>query len=179
MLSVLEVRRDGDRAWQLPWVFVAAREPLDAAVLRCLRQRAGVAGQAPRQLHVFGHDRDEQGWVLSVAHVDVAALGRLADRHASTRLAGADAPGRLPYAHGEIVARAVEDVRTRYAAAPDPDQLLGDTFTLRELRLTHEAVAGEELPRDTFRRLMDPQLAATGETRVGTRGRPAELFTRA
>ena len=40
--------------------------------------------------------------------------------------------------------------------------LLGDEFTLRELRLAHEAIAGRELQRDTFRRTMEPQLVATG-----------------
>ena len=63
-------------------------------------------------------------------------------------------------------------------AEPDPDRLLGDEFTLRELRLAHEAVAGEALQRDAFRRTMEPHLVATGTTITGARGRPAELFRR-
>jgi hypothetical protein len=49
---------------------------------------------------------------------------------------------------------------------------------LRELRLAHEAVAGHELQRDTFRRAMEPHLLATGIATSGTRGRPAEVFRR-
>lgn len=76
-----------------------------------------------------------------------------------------------------IIALAVEDLRSRYADRPDPDRLLDDEFTMRELRLAHEAVAGQSLQRDWFRRTMEPQLVPTGTVAGGTRGgRPAELF---
>jgi hypothetical protein len=38
-----------------------------------------------------------------------------------------------------------------YLDKPDPDGLLGDKFTLRELRIA-QAIAGRPLQRDTFRR---------------------------
>jgi 8-oxo-dGTP diphosphatase len=60
----------------------------------------------------------------------------------------------------------------------DCARLLGDEFTLRELRLAHEAVAGQALQRDWFRRAMERHLVATGTTTTGTRGKPAELFQR-
>jgi hypothetical protein len=122
--------------------------------------------------------RDDRGWVLSVAHVDVLPADRLRGRHSGTRLASVDAPGRLPYGHGDIIRLAVEDLRARYAARPDPDGLLPREFTLRELRIAHEAVAGVPLQRDTFRRAIQDQLVATGTRSAGARGRPAELFTR-
>ncbi len=40
----------------------------------------------------------------------------------------------------------------------------------------HEAILGQELQRDTFRRAMEPHLEATGERVAAGRGRPAELF---
>jgi 8-oxo-dGTP diphosphatase len=67
---------------------------------------------------------------------------------------------------------------SRYRREPDPDGLLADEFTLRELRLAHEAVAGIALQRDAFRRAMEPQLVATGRTISEGRGRPAELCRR-
>ena len=67
-------------------------------------------------------------------------------------------------------------LRDRYAAAPDPYRLLSHTFTLRELRLVHEAVAGHQLQRDTFRRAMAEGLEPTGRLSSGPRGRAAELF---
>lgn len=179
-LGVLQVKRVGAPGWCLPGTFLRGRERLADAVLRCLREKAGVTGLNPRQLHVFDDpQRDDRGWVLSVAHIDAGPAERLAERLDTTRIVAAAKPGRLPYGHGDIVDRAVEDLRWRYLGEPDPVGFLPDTFTLRELRAVHEAVAGEALQRDTFRRTMEQSLVATGEVAVGARGRPAEVFARA
>jgi ADP-ribose pyrophosphatase YjhB (NUDIX family) len=178
---VLQARREGAAGWALPGTFLHPGERLADAVDRSLRAKAGVRGVRPRQLHVFDDPaRDDRGWVLSVAHVAVVRAGRLADRLPDrTRLASTERPGRLPYGHGGIIARAVDDLRLRYRDVPDPDGLLGAEFTLLELRRAHEAVAGEPLQRDWFRRTMEPRLEATGTVISGARGRPAELFRRA
>jgi 8-oxo-dGTP diphosphatase len=178
-LSVLQVRRPEGRGWALPGTFLHEGERLIDAVLRSLRDKAGVDGPVPSQLHVFDDpDRDDRGRVLSVAHVVVVPAPRLADRLPSTRLVPVDAPGRLPYGHAGIVQLAVDAVRQRYAERPDPDGLLDRTFTVLDLRRVHAAVAGHELQKDTFRRAMDPHLTGTGEMTVGARGRPAEVFRR-
>jgi ADP-ribose pyrophosphatase YjhB (NUDIX family) len=179
-LAVLQVRQEGAR-WRLPGTFLHEGERLIDAVQRALRVKAGVSGLRPRQLGVFDDPhRDDRGWVLSVAHVDVVPLPRLAMRNRDrTRLVPATRPGRLPYDHTEIIERAVADLRVRYAEHPDPDRLLPDVFTLRDLRLVHEAIAHNALQRDTFRRAMQQQLTATGESVVRGPGRPAELFRRA
>lgn len=179
-LLVLQVRRNDGPGWALPGTFLHPGERLADAVDRSLRVKAGVDGLQPRQLHVFDDPgRDDRGWVLSVAHLAVVRAGRLVSRFPErTRLVPTSRPGRLPHDHGDIIARTVEDLRRRYAAAPDPEGLLGDEFTLRDLRLAHEAVAGEPLQRDRLRRVMEPHLAPTGEVVTGNRGRPAELFRR-
>jgi 8-oxo-dGTP diphosphatase len=179
-LVVLEVRRSNGPGWALPGTFLHTGERLADAVDRSLREKANVRGLRPRQLHVFDKlDRDERGWVLSVAHVDVVRADQLASRFLTkTRLVPVRAPGRLPYDHPDIIDFAVDHIRADYAARPDPDRLLGDEFTLRELRLAHEAIAGDKLLRDAFRRTMKEQLVPTGTTTSGTRGRPAELFRR-
>lgn len=179
-LLVLQVRRPTGRGWALPGTFLHEGETLADAVDRSLRDKANIRGLHPRQLHVFDDPhRDERGWVLSVAHVDVVRIERLASRFAeTTRLMPACAPGRLTYDHAGIIDRAVDHLRSRYRSEPDPDRLLADEFTLRQLRLAHEAVAGMTLQRDAFRRAMEPQLVATGTTISEGRGRPAELFRR-
>lgn len=179
-LSVLQVRRTAGRGWALPGTFLHAGETLADAVNRALMNKANVTGLYPRQLHVFDDpNRDDRGWVLSVAHVAVVPPDRLTTRFsATTRLVPVQVPGRLIYDHADIIALAVEDVRARYEATPDPDHLLDDEFTLRDLRLVHEGVVGSALQRDTFRRAMESQLIATGATTAGGRGRPAELFRR-
>lgn len=179
-LVVLEVRRATGNGWVLPGMFLRKGERLADAVDRSLRVKANIRGLHPRQLHVLDDPhRDDRGWVLSVAHVEVVHPDQLASRFPlMTRLVPAQSPGRLPYDHATIVARAVEHIRNRYVDSPDPDGLLRDEFTLLELRQAHEAVAGLPLQRDWFRRTMKPQLIATGTTTSRGRGRPAELFRR-
>jgi 8-oxo-dGTP diphosphatase len=183
-LSVLQVQRaegpDGNppAGWGLPGTFLHEGELLLDAVQRCLREKAGVDGTRPRQLHVFDKpNRDDRGWVLSVAHMDVVRPELLSGRiEEKTRIVPADDLGVLPYDHTAIIRQAVQTVRASYELAPDPERLLAEPFTILQLRLMHEAVVGRPFQRDTFRRLMEPQLMGTGRTTAGARGRPAELF---
>lgn len=173
--------------WALPGTFVRPGERLADAVLRSLREKAGVTGVAPQQLHVFDEPgRDARGWVLSVAHMDVVPFGELpagVELVSVAELVGARAaqvPNAqqpvLPYDHAQIIDYAVAQVRSQYRISPDPGGLLMPPFTLKALRELHEALLGESLQRDTFRRAMEPQLVATGEMSDGTKGRPAALF---
>ena len=178
---MLEVKREATSGWALPGTFLREGERLADAVRRSLQTKAGVAEVEPHQLHVFDAlDRDDRGWVLSVAHWAVVPPERLVSRFVdTTRLVSIDRPGRLIYDHPSIVAAAVSHIRSRYDEQPDPDRLLGETFTMLQLRRVHEAVGGELLDRDAFRRQMKDRLIGTGEMSEGTRGRPAELFRRA
>jgi len=86
-LAVLLLRRSAGPsagAWGLPGSFVRERERLADAVLRTLRDKCGIEGLEPRQLHVFDDPaRDDRGWVLSVAHVVAVRAETLADALAS------------------------------------------------------------------------------------------------
>jgi len=179
-LMVLQVRRVNTSGWGLPGTFLHPGERLADAVRRSLLDKAEVRGVDPHQWRVFDEpDRDDRGWVLSVAHWAVVSAEQLESRSATrTRLVPVDSPGRLIYDHRLIIEAAVDHVRDRYRSQPDPEHLLGQTFTMRELRLLHEVVVGYKLDRDWFRREMKHQLQATGTMSVGTRGRPAELFAR-
>lgn len=202
-LDVLLHRRvsghHGDE-WALPGTFIHGddspagvrdRETLADAVLRSLWEKVGLVGTRPQQLHVFDRpDRDERGWVLSVAHVVLLPRTAVSDvlaSRADVRLEPADDVERLPYGHEEIVRMAVQHVRREHALRPDPFELLADSFTLKQLHELHEAVAprpgpGEALPSfDTFRRyLLDNRLVErTGETSRPSTGRPSHLYRRA
>ena len=176
-LSVLLVRYG--EGWRLPGTFLHEGERLADAVLRSLRVKAGVTGLSPRQLRVFDDPkRDDRGWVLSVAHLDAVPLSRLATDPDLARLVPVQDIPSLPYGHEEIVTLAVSTLRADYRLRPDPAGLLTGPFTLRDLHRLHEGVAGSVLPRDTFRRAMEPQLMASGKTGLGVVGKPARLFTR-
>lgn len=184
-LGVLVVRRSGSYeggAWALPGTFLHEGERLADAVLRALAAKAGVRGAAPRQLHVFDDpDRDERGWVLSVAHVDALPWARIAPatgREDVRVIPVQDAHG-LPFDHDAILAMAVTTLREAYTEHPDPHHLLGaEEFTLYQLRRLHEAVAGRPLPKDTFRRRMQPHLTPTDRLAEGEVGKPARLYVR-
>lgn len=199
-LSVLLVFRppeesDGSEGWwSLPGTFLHEGETCIDAVQRSLRRKAGIEGVSPVQLHLFDAlGRDSRGWVLSAAHLDVVPACRLAGRDPQrTRLVPVGRPdgppeadhdavraqfSELPFEHGEIIAQAVERVRDEYTRVPDPYRLLPGPFTILQLRRLHEAVAGRPLQRDTFRRMMVPQLEELeDDKKVGARGRPASRF---
>lgn len=144
----------------------------------------GIEGLAPRQPVAFDvPERDQRGWVISSAHADAVPFDRLAyalDGRDDLTVASVDGPGdqALPFDHEQIVRLAVDDIRERYRRAPDPAGLIGDRFTLLELRRLHEAVLGEPLQKDTFRRQMAPQLEELDERSDGTVGRPARVYRR-
>src|SRR5690606_13041499 len=189
-LSVLLTRtnasvRSGVPEWRLPGTFLHRGETLSDAVLRALREKAGVTGLRPRQLRVFDDPaRDDRGWVLSVAHRDAVPAHRIAASE-RTAVVAVDHLPPLAYDHGAIVAAAVEALRAEYERLPDPAGLLtapnlegepAGSFTIRDLRLLHERVCGVRLVADTFRRQMLLHLRPTGVLRRGVRGKPAELY---
>ncbi|MGJ0119553.1 NUDIX hydrolase [Williamsia sp. MIQD14] len=168
---------EGPHGVALPGTFLHPGERLADAAVRALRTKVGVSDLAFHQLAM--HDdpaRDDRGWVLSMAHGAVIPAGALpADTRLVAVVDGRPAQ-RLAFDHDEMVTHAVDDLRTRYADRPDPDHVLGERFTLLDLRRLHEAVADRELPKDTFRRRMLPFLRGTGEFSTADVGRPAELF---
>lgn len=183
---VLLVRRAGAHKqglWQLPGTFLHPGETLAAAALRALADKAGVTGLAPVQLAVLDDPhRDDRGWVLSVAHLDVvpwarvAALARPID--GQVQVTHVSESRGLAFDHDRIVDLAVEHLRVEYKHSPDPRGLLGEPFTLLQLQRLHEAVAGAPRRKDSFRRLMEPQLEFTGQMLEGVVGKPARLFRR-
>ena len=136
-------------------------------------------------------DRDDRGWVLSVAHLLAMPYARLESSVAADeavtiatirrdRVVLPDGQKALPYGQDEIIARAHGELRTAYRDVPDPERFIdADTFTLSELADVHFAILGKEhWAIDTFRRKMSRQLRETGEVSRGGPGRPAAVFQR-
>lgn len=86
------------------------------AVGRSLQDKAGLTGRRPEQLRVFDEPRrDDRGWVLSVAHLDVLPWS-VVEPVVSTRpddvcVRRGDEVRGLPFDHDEIVRLAVDGVR--------------------------------------------------------------------
>jgi len=175
-LCVVVYERADPAGLALPGSFVRMDETLADAALRALREKVGVTGRSPVQLRVFDAlDRDSRGRVLGVAHVDLVPYAVLPT---TVRLQPAAGVSGLAFDHDAVVSAAVSWARLRYEVAPDSAGLLGEEFTLTELLTLHQAVAGERLQKDTFRRRMIDGLVETGESTRGTVGKPARLFRR-
>lgn len=188
--------------WALPGSFLRLDESLDSAAVRVLRSKAGLSDVFTEQLYTFGApDRDPRTRVISVAYyalVEPAALERaVAAREDADLLlarlavpwagetggpAGAldDRGAALPLAfdHADILGTTVKRIRGKLDYAPIGFELLPDAFSLRDLRLVHEAILSRALNKDSFRRrILDRGLVVpTGERAAGVGHRPPELY---
>ena len=92
---------------------------------------------------------------------------------------GSDTTGQpMAFDHRRITATALGRIRGKLTYRPVVFELLPDTFRLLDLQHTVEALAGIELHKQNFRRLVERSglVEGTGERTAGTAGRPAELF---
>ncbi len=80
--------------------------------------------------------------------------------------------------HRRILATAISRLRSKLKYRPVVFELMPETFTLTELQRTVEAIFGQHLHKQNFRRLVEKgQLVEpTGGTATATGGRPAALF---
>ena len=83
----------------------------------------------------------------------------------------------MRFDHRRILATAISRLRGKIKYRPVVFELLPDIFTLLQLQRVVEALAGQRLHKQNFRRLVDRGglVEGTGKT-AGTGGRPAELF---
>jgi 8-oxo-dGTP diphosphatase len=187
-------------SYALPGGFVGIDESLDDAAARLLRDKAGLDRVFIEQLYTFGRPkRDPRARVITVAYYALIAADRLRDL--ATRAPGTavarlrvdwegevggpvsalDDDGRelkLFLDHADVLGVAVKRLRGKLDYTPVGFQLLGDTFTLRELQSVHEAIRGATVNKDSFRRrmLQSGHLDATGERERDVAYRPAELY---
>ncbi|WP_070378426.1 NUDIX hydrolase [Rhodococcus sp. WMMA185] len=177
-LHVLVVERPDD-ALALPGSFLRPGERLADAAERALRTKAGLVGTDFHQLAMFDSpERDARGWVLSMAHRATLRRDQLPTDATLVRIDGRTATATMAFDHADMVSRAVDDLRARYARRVDPSGLLANTFTVLELRHLYETVFDRPLPKDSFRRLVIDAIQATGQMSSSGAGRPAELFCR-
>jgi hypothetical protein len=79
--------------------------------------------------------------------------------------------------HRRILATGIARLRAKIKYRPVVFELMADSFTLGQLQRTVEAIAGRQVHKQNFRRLIEQQelVEETGETTQATGGRPAKL----
>jgi len=185
-LEALLVRRANDPyrgRWALPGGFVEAREDLEAAARRELREETGLADLHLEQLYTFGDPkRDPRGRVISAAYLAVAPPGKSAARAGSDAAAvafhAARQPPAIAFDHAAVLAKAVDRLRTKSEYSTLPLRLLDSPFTLSELQRVYEVLLERPLDKRNFRKKM-LALEALEETRGFRREgahRPAKLY---
>ena len=189
--SVLLVKRGSAPyrgRWALPGGFIEAREDLERAARRELREETGVSGRWLRlqQLGAYGAPRrDPRHRVISVAfmavlppHVAAAAADDAAEV-GWLPVAGLLGSRRLAFDHARILADAVERLRERLESTSLAVSFLPETFTIADLRRVYEQVWDQPLDPGNFQRRVTGAsgfVEPTGQQVAGPRGRPATLF---
>jgi hypothetical protein len=93
---------------------------------------------------------------------------------AANPLAGAP----MAHDHRRILATGLARLRAKIKYRPVVFELMADAFTLLRLQRAVEALAGQRLHKQNFRRLIEQQglVEETGDVSTETGGRPAKLF---
>ena len=174
-LRVLFVERAHDPfkgGWALPGGFVEPTETAGEAALRELSEETSLTDVRIEELGCFSKPgRDPRGWVVSIAHLALVPVDRIGDVKAGDDAASAAwldltvQPGggfalahkgapttALAFDHGEIVARALDQLRDRVGELAF--DLLPQPFKLGAARRAFEAILGEPVDPLMFERVL-------------------------
>jgi ADP-ribose pyrophosphatase YjhB (NUDIX family) len=172
--------------WALPGGFVDVGRDHDLAqcALRKLKEKTGVAAPYLEQLGSWGSaTRDPRGW--SATHVYFALVppasaitpGANAADAQWFAVSGNSAPKRLAFDHTQLLAAALERLRSKVEYTSLPAYLLAREFTLTDLQQAYEMVLGRALEKSAFRtRVLAAQLVQpVSKVREGP-NRPAQMY---
>lgn len=189
VLEVLLVKRPADSAepypgrWALPGGFVniAIDADLHACARRKLLDKTGVVSPYLEQLGSWGsRDRDPRGW--SATHVYFALIpgAELELRHGANAADVGWLPvdkamkSKLAFDHGDLLAAAVERLRSKVEYTSLPAFLLKEPFTLPQLQQVYEVVLDRPVDKSGFRtRMMAAGFLEEAGHVEGTSNRPA------
>ncbi len=164
----------------LPGGFVHVEEDADTAMAarRVIRHKVGFDAPYLEQLFTFsGPARDPRGWSVSVAYYALIPLSLL-DQSQVAETWPAEALPPLPFDHSQIVAQAVERLRSKATYSSLPAFLLPGEFTMNELHRIYEQSIGARLDKASFRhKILEQGIieALPDRFRVGAH-RPAQLY---
>lgn len=158
---------------------------IEASARRILASKARLDGLYLEQVRSFGGpDRDPRGWSIAIVYLALVPDERLAAAEAAGALRferiDPDHCPPLPFDHGRLIAAALERLRSKASYSTLPAFLLGEQFTLPELKAVYERAMGTPLNDSAFRRKLmemhileeiDAKASATAE-----RKRPAQLY---
>lgn len=187
-LKVLLQRRPKspfEGSWALPGGWIRTNEDRDTsdAARRILGDKLGIDALHMEQLATYSSpDRDPRGWSLSVCYLALVpphALDHiLSEDTAFFPMSLGARPGELAFDHDHIVNDAMSRIVAKASYSLLPAALIGETFTLPELKAAYDAILDRDAPlnRGTFhRKFASMDLLVECGSRTTTR-KPATLY---
>ena len=181
---VRRTRQPFQGSWALPGGDLTAMESLEQSAQAALASTTDLHPRYLEQLYTFSGPARSHGGLPMVTVAYWALVGRAETRDfapgdnvawfGENQLEDID----LAFDHREIIAYALQRLRTKIAYPALAMRLVGRTFTLRQLHDVYEAIAGEPIDLANFRRKMlsSGQLEDTGRKRSEGRQRPASVY---
>jgi len=185
-VSVLLIKRKHEpfqKMWALPGGLVLNDETLDKAVVRELREEAGIDVTYLEQLYSFGSpERDPRNYVVSVSYF---ALVRPNDFKLTAQTDAEDVgwfnikkQPRLAFDHRKIIDLAIKRLRDKITYEPIGFELLDKEFAFSDLEKLYQTLLDHQIDRRNFKKkiLSLGILEELDETIQRGSGRPARLF---
>ncbi|WP_403024649.1 NrtR DNA-binding winged helix domain-containing protein [Salinibacterium sp. GXW1014] len=167
--------------WALPGGRLQAAESLAEASRRHLKDTIDLEPKYLEQLYAFGDpERSPGDRVVSIVYwalVHAEQADRVTEGE-NVRWFMADELPELAFDHNVIVDYALWRLRNKVEYSRIAHALLGETFTLSQLRGVHEAILRKPLDPANFRRQIEATgaLVATTAVVTGGRHRPPRLY---
>jgi 8-oxo-dGTP diphosphatase len=142
--------------WSLLGGFVGREETLDEAARRILYLTTGLQDIYQEQVHTFSDlHRDPAGRVISVAYYALIRINQQDSELLREHGAGWWPISALPeliFDHGEMVRASLQRLQTAASIKLLGPELLGEPFTLTNLKRLYEAIYLREMDAGNFRK---------------------------
>lgn len=168
--------------WALPGGDITAGASLEDAARDALESTTQLRPRYLEQLYTFGDPSRSHGGLPMISIVYWALMGSTEAtdfmENNNVRWFSADNLPSLAFDHKTIIDYALARVRSKVEYTDLATRLVGDTFTLTQLRHVHEAITGTTLDPANFRRRMlsSGLIVPTGDQLATGRHRPAKLY---
>lgn len=178
---VRRIREPFKDLWALPGGPLTQAESLQDAAARNLADTTGLAPNYLEQLYAFGGlHRSPSRRVVSIVYWAMvqSTEAALAQESENVKWFRADGLAELAFDHNQIVDYALWRLRNKMAYGSIAYHLLGEKFTLAQVREVYEAVLDRTVDPANFRRQLKQtaHIEATEEYLQGGKHRPPRLY---
>ncbi|WP_113718602.1 NUDIX hydrolase [Arthrobacter dokdonensis] len=178
---VRRIREPFKNLWALPGGPLTQADSLQDAAARNLADTTGLAPSYLEQLYAFGGlHRSPSQRVVSIVYWAMVqpTEADMAQESENVKWFRADRLGTLAFDHNQIVDYALWRLRNKMAYGSIAYHLLGETFTLAQVREVYEAVLDRTVDPANFRRQLKQtaHIEATDEYLQGGKHRPPRLY---